>query len=101
LNTDGAIYTVEVVNNSDGGAGEPLWCMPALTEHHQDTNAVNNFDETLLSMNGTETADPVGSSRYIKQEPSDYIKQESTEYTGDELLRNALLGKTNHNHHQR
>ncbi|VVC40216.1 Hypothetical protein CINCED_3A019498 [Cinara cedri] len=125
LNTDGAIYTVEVVNNSDGGAGEPLWCMPALTEHHQDSNAVSNFDETLLSMNGAESSDQIGSSRYIKQEPSeyikqesveyikqesveyikqesvDYIKQESVEYTGDELLRNALLGKTNHNHHQR
>jgi hypothetical protein len=121
LNTDGAIYTVEVVNNSDGGVGEPLWCMPALTEHHQDTNAVSNFDETLLSMNGTESTDPVGTGRYIKQdslreyikqeplteyikqtEPlQDYIKQDSAEYTGDELLRNALLGKTNHNHHQR
>jgi len=120
LNTDGAIYTVEVVNNSDGGVGEPLWCMPALTEHHQDSNAVSNFDETLLSMNGAESTDPVGSGRYIKQEPlreyikqeplteyikqeplQEYIKQESVEYTGDELLRNALLGKTNHNHHQR
>lgn len=110
LNTDGAIYTVEVVNNSDGGAGEPLWCMPALTEHHQDNNAVSNFDETLLSMNGSEPSDQVGSGRYIKQEVQseyikqesiEYIKQESIEYTGDELLRNALLGKTNHNHHQR
>ncbi|CAI6348441.1 unnamed protein product [Macrosiphum euphorbiae] len=120
LNTDGAIYTVEVVNNSDGGVGEPLWCMPALTEHHQDSNAVSNFDESLLSMNGAESTDPVGSGRYIKSEPlgeyikqeplteyikqeplQEYIKQESVEYTGDELLRNALLGKTNHNHHQR
>lgn len=108
---------MEVVNNSDGGAGEPLWCMPALTEHHQDSNAVSNFDETLLSMNGAESSDPIGSGRYIKQEPSEYIKQETVdyikqdaveyikqevvEYTGDELLRNALLGKTNHNHHQR
>ncbi|XP_050422935.1 probable serine/threonine-protein kinase DDB_G0267686 [Adelges cooleyi] len=133
LNTDGAIYTVEVVNNSDGGTGESLWCMPALTDHHQGGSAVTNFDETLLSMDGGgDSSNPAGryvikqepteyvkqdgryvikqepteyvkqDGRYvIKQEPTEYIKQEPGEYTGDELLRNALLGKTNHNHHQR